>query len=135
MNCLNKSSIDQLSNHHFVLFILLLLATQVIPMMANLWNAGGQVSLLSIFFPPVLIYRLFLQLEFKDAQFIYQMIEGGSPLAMISGEDILIKVCSSFNHYSIIIQSSFNHHSILFPYLLIMCRMAFSTHGQSFKVY
>lgn len=65
-------------------------------MMANLWNVGGQVSLLSIFFPPVLIYRLFLQLEFKDAQFVYQMIEGGSPLAMISGEDILMKVSSSF---------------------------------------
>lgn len=40
----------------------------------------------------MLIYRLFLQLEFKDTQFVYQIVDGSIPLATILGEDVLIKV-------------------------------------------
>ena len=54
---------------------------------------GGQASLLSLLFPPVLVYRLFLQLEFKDTRFVYQIVDGSIPLATILGEDVLTKVC------------------------------------------
>lgn len=70
--------------------------------MSNLWNLrGGWVDvivvinvqrILTLLFPPILFYRLFLRIEFHDLSFVVSLVEGGSPVSRIAGDRILNNV-------------------------------------------
>ena len=67
----------------------MIIALQIIPTISNMWDLGGWPSLVTLLFPPVLIYRLFLSVEFTDSSFVYGMIGYHRSLATLVGEDIL----------------------------------------------
>ena len=81
--------IDRISNRVFGVILILIIALQVIPTVSNMWDVGGWSSLVTLLFPPVLIYRLFLSIEFKDSSYVYRMMGQRRPIATLLGDDIL----------------------------------------------
>lgn len=91
--------VDFLQSDHQHAFLVLFIALQVIPAVSNLWNLkGGWVividviyvqRILTVLFPPILFYRLFLKIEFHDLSFVVSLVEGGSPVSRIAGNRIL----------------------------------------------
>ena len=84
--------IDRISNRVFGVILILIIALQAIPTVSNMWDISGWSSLVTLMFPPVLIYRLFLSIEFKDSSYLYGMMGQHRPIATLLGDNILCDV-------------------------------------------
>ena len=83
---------DNITSRSFGFTITLLIALQFVPTASNLWDVRGWGALLALAFPPVMVYRLLLFVEFKDSSFIYRLAGTGKPLATVTGNDLLFDV-------------------------------------------
>lgn len=86
------SQSDNITSRSFGFIITLVIALQFVPTASNLWDVRGWEALLALAFPPVMVYRLLLFVEFKDTSFVYRLAGTGKPLATVIGNDILFDV-------------------------------------------